>query len=137
MASCLESGSGGKRICNSHRPLNYFIPLLRPLKSCYGSSCNFIFTGATMNPSQNALYRIHQMQSEHLGEIALPYDEFNARLLKASKSDLPGLPQPPIDAKLKIQITINTRFQLGSLTVVQNGAEAYRRMKWSTVSSKP
>jgi len=77
-----------------------------------------------MNPSQQSLYRIHQLQSEHLGEVELPYEEFNARLLKASESDLTGLLPSPIDEKLKIQITINTRFQLGHLSVVQSVAGA-------------
>ena len=77
-----------------------------------------------MNPAQDALYRIHQMQAEHLGEVALPYEEFSARLLKTCETDLTGLLPPPWDAKLKIQFTINTRFNLGRLCITPSVANA-------------
>ena len=77
-----------------------------------------------MNPTQDALYRVHQLQAERLGEAALPYEEFLSRVLHAYETDLSGLLPPPVGPKLKIQITVNTRFNLGRLCVTQNVASA-------------
>jgi hypothetical protein len=75
-----------------------------------------------MNATQDALYRVHQLQAERLGEAALPYEEFLSRVLHAYETDLTGLFAPPVGAKLKIQITVNTRFNLGQLCITQNVA---------------
>ena len=77
-----------------------------------------------MNPAHDTLYRVHQVQAEQLGEAALPYDEFRARLLKGYQADLTGLLPPPLGSKLRIQITVNTRFSLGSLCITPNLANA-------------
>jgi len=77
-----------------------------------------------MNPTQDALYRVHQLQAERLGEAALPYEEFLSRVLHAYETDLSGLLPPPVGPKLKIQITVNTRFNLGRLRITQNVASA-------------
>jgi len=82
------------------------------------------FRGDIMNATQDALYRVHQLQAQRLGEAALPYEEFLSRLLHAYETDLSGLLPPPVGPKLKIQITVNTRFNLGRLCITQNVASA-------------
>ena len=78
-----------------------------------------------MNPAQeDPLYRIHQLQAERLGEVALPYEEFLSRVVHAYETDLTGLFVPPAESKIKIQITVNTRFNLGRLCVTQNASGA-------------
>ena len=75
-----------------------------------------------MNATQDALYRVHQLQAERLGEAALPYDEFLSRVLHAYETDLSGLLPPAVGPKVKIQITVNTRFNLGRLSITENVA---------------
>jgi len=75
-----------------------------------------------MNATPDALYRFHQLQAERLGEAALPYDEFLSRVLRAYETDLSGLLPPAVSPKVKIQITVNTRFNLGRLSITENVA---------------
>ena len=77
-----------------------------------------------MNSTQDVLYRVHQVQAQRLGEAALPYEEFLSRMLHAYETDLSGLLLPPVGLKLKIQLTVNTRFNLGPLRIMQNVASA-------------
>ena len=48
-----------------------------------------------MNPAQDALYRIHQLQARRRGQSALPYAEFCARIQTTADTDLSGLLLPP------------------------------------------
>jgi hypothetical protein len=41
-----------------------------------------------MNTTQDALYRVHQLQAERLGEAALPYDEFLSLVLHTYETGL-------------------------------------------------
>jgi len=75
-----------------------------------------------MNATQDALYRVHQLQAQRLGEAALPYDEFLLRVLRAYETDLSGLLTPSAAAKPKIQITVNRRFNPGRLCMTPSVA---------------
>jgi len=77
-----------------------------------------------MNSTQDTLYRVHQLHADRLGQAALSYEEFRARLLRTYETDLAGLLPRSWGAKLKIQITVNTRFTLGRLCIMQNVASA-------------
>ena len=53
-------------------------------------------------------------------QAPLPYEEFRSRMLHTYETDLTGLFAPPVGTKLKIQITVNTRFNLGRLCITQS-----------------
>jgi hypothetical protein len=77
-----------------------------------------------MDPAQDPLYRLHQLQAERLGEVALPYDKFRATLVKKDSTDMNLLVLPPADAKLKSEITSKPLFNLGALCILENVAGA-------------
>lgn len=54
-----------------------------------------------MDSAQDALYQLHQLESERLGYVPLPYDRFCARLRK--KSDITGMLLPATALHIKIQ----------------------------------
>jgi hypothetical protein len=77
-----------------------------------------------MDPAQDPLYRLHQLQAERLGEVALPYEKFRATLVRKDSTDLNLLVLPPVDAKLKSEITPKPLFNLGALCILENVASA-------------
>lgn len=77
-----------------------------------------------MDPAQDPLYRLHQLQAERLGEVALPYEKFRATLVKKDSTDVNLLVLPPVDAKLKSEITSKPLFNLGALCILENVASA-------------
>lgn len=77
-----------------------------------------------MDSTQNALYRVHQLHAERLGEVALPYEEFQRRVLTAYETGFTGLLSPSLGAKLKIQMKFNTRFAFGRQYVTEAVAAA-------------
>jgi hypothetical protein len=77
-----------------------------------------------MDPAQDPLYRLHQLQAERLGEVALPYEKFRASLVKRDSTDLDLLVLPAVDAKMKSEITSKPLFNLGALCILENVAGA-------------
>ena len=79
---------------------------------------------AATDPAQDPLYRLHQLQAEQLGEVALPYEKFRASLVRRDSTNLDLLLLPPVDAKLKSEITRKPLFNLGILCILENVADA-------------
>jgi hypothetical protein len=77
-----------------------------------------------MDPAQDPLYRLHQMRAERLGEVALPYEKFRATLVRKDSTEINLLVLPAADAKPKAEITSKPLFNLGSLCVLENVADA-------------
>ena len=77
-----------------------------------------------MDPAQDPLYRLHQLQTERLGEVALPYEKFRATLVRKDSTDMDLLVLPPVDAKMKSEITSKPLFNLGALCILENVAGA-------------
>ena len=77
-----------------------------------------------MNPAQDTLYRVHQMQAEQLGEAALPYQEFCARSCKNHETEASGLVFPACSVKVAVQVQLQTRFNLGRLCFTENAVTA-------------
>ena len=70
-----------------------------------------------MNPAQDALYRIHQIQARRRGQSALTYDEFCARLQATADTDLTGLLLPPTGVRIEIRTKREPRLSLGLLCI--------------------
>ena len=77
-----------------------------------------------MNPAQDALYRIHQIQARRHGQSALPYGEFCARLQATADTDLTGLLLPPTGVRIEIRAKREPRLSLGRLCITPNAAAA-------------
>jgi hypothetical protein len=78
----------------------------------------------TMNPAQDALYRIHQFQARQRGQSALPYDQFSARVRATTDTDLTGLLLPPTEVRIEILATRGPKFSLGQLCITPRAATA-------------
>lgn len=74
-----------------------------------------------MNPTQDALYCVHESQARRRGQTALPYEQFCTRLRTASDTDLTGL-LPPASLRVEIQTDREPRFTLGRLCITPNAA---------------
>jgi len=77
-----------------------------------------------MDPAQDNLYRLHQMRAERLGEVALPYEKFRATLVKKDSTEINLLVLPAADGRPKSEISGKPLFNLGSLCVLENVADA-------------
>ena len=75
-----------------------------------------------MNPTQDALYRIHQFQAQRRGQSALPYEQFSARLRGTTDTDLTGLLLPPTEVRLEILATRGPKFSLGQMYITPQAA---------------
>ena len=85
---------------------------------------NDSFEETFVDAAQDPFYRIHQLQADQFGEVALPYERFRAALVKTDSTDLNLLVLPPVDAKLKSRMTTQARFNLGSLCIREDVAAA-------------
>ena len=74
-----------------------------------------------MNPAQDALYRVHELQARRRSQAALPYAQFCTRLRTASDTDLTSL-LPPRSLRVEIQTDREPRFSLGRLCITPNAA---------------
>jgi len=77
-----------------------------------------------MEPAQDPLYRLHQLQAERLGEVALPYEKFRATLVKKQSTDLSLLVLPPADPRMKSEGASKPLFNLGARCILGNVAAA-------------
>ena len=77
-----------------------------------------------MDPGQDPFYRLHQLQAERLGVVALPYEKFRVTLVKRDSTDLNLLVLSPMDTKLKSEITAKPLFNLGTLCILEDVAGA-------------
>lgn len=59
------------------------------------------FGDTVMNSAQDALYQLHQLESEQFGYVPLPYDRFCARLLE--NPDVVGMLLPASLLNVRIQ----------------------------------
>jgi hypothetical protein len=77
-----------------------------------------------VDPAQDPFYRLHQLQAERFGEAALPYEQFRAGLVKTDSTNINLLVLPPVDTKFKSSTTTKARFNLGSLCIREDVADA-------------
>lgn len=77
-----------------------------------------------MNPTEDALYRVHELQARRRGQAALPYGEFCARVQTHRDTDLTGLLLPPTSVRVEIMAKRPSRFSLGRLCITPNAATA-------------
>jgi len=77
---------------------------------------------AVMEPAQDPLYRIHQLQAERLGEVALPYETFRATMVMKDSADLDLLVFPPTDERRKANVQSDQLFNLGTVCIMGNVA---------------
>ena len=77
-----------------------------------------------MNPAQDALYRVHELQARRRGQSALPYDQFCARVQTRHDPDLTGLLLPPTGVRVEIVAKRTPKFSLGRLCITPNAATA-------------
>ncbi len=57
-----------------------------------------------MKTTPDTIYRIHQWQAARSGQMALPYEDFLARLPSAYETNLTGLLLPPVPIAVKITV---------------------------------
>lgn len=77
-----------------------------------------------MNPAQDVLYRVHQLQASRRGANPLAYREFSARMKQQCDTDLTGLLFPPADVRPAPKPARKPLFQLGRLYVTPAAAVA-------------
>lgn len=75
-----------------------------------------------MKAAQNTLYRVHQLQAARIGQPALPYEDFLARLPFAYETNLTGLLLPPVPVEVKIQVRRAPKFSVGRLCITAAAA---------------
>ena len=75
-----------------------------------------------MNPAQDALYSVHQVQAERRGQAALPFEQFSARLHETYETDLTKLLTPPSGGEANTHAEREIRFPLGRLCVTAEAA---------------
>ena len=76
-----------------------------------------------MKTASDPLYRIHQLQAARSGQMALPYEDFLARLPSAYETNLTGLLLPPVPVAVKITVRHSPKFSLGRLCITAAAAQ--------------
>ncbi len=77
-----------------------------------------------MQPTPDALYRVHQVQASRRGVSPLAYDDFCARMKDRSDTDLGGLLLPANAVKPVARPLRTPRFQLGRWYITPAAASA-------------
>ena len=77
-----------------------------------------------MNPADDVLYRVHQLQATRRGVSPLPYDDFCERMKRQNDTDLTGLLLPEPEVKPVAKPVRKPRFQLGRLYITPAAAGA-------------
>lgn len=77
-----------------------------------------------MNPVQDVLYRVHQLQASRRGANPLTYGEFCTRMKQQCDSDLTGLLLPAPRVRPAPAPARQPRFQLGRLYITPAAAAA-------------